>query len=109
MRKTDKKIDKALRIMLTEVCAVAQKNSEGFVWLTHFANYADFPRSLSVVCIYDTENHLADADLDYMRTLIKEKLALVDISMNDIRSQVSFDTEESCTLENNGNWNQRIN
>ncbi len=58
MRKTDKKIDNALIKVLTEVCDIAQENYAGFEWITHFANYNNFPGSLSVVCIYGTNEQL---------------------------------------------------
>ena len=39
MRKTDKKIDNNLRIVLTEVCEIALKEVTGFQWLTHLVDY----------------------------------------------------------------------
>ncbi|WP_165662551.1 hypothetical protein [Oceanimonas sp. MB9] len=108
MRKTDKKIDNAIRVALTEACEVAQDESEGFMWLTHFVNYNSFPGSLSVVCVYDTNAHLAKANLDGMRSLIKKKLASINIDIKDIRRHVSFDTEEKCKIENDGKWQERL-
>jgi hypothetical protein len=43
-----------------------------------------------------------------MRALIKEKLASIDIKMNDSRQQVRFDTEENCNNDNDGKWNKRF-
>lgn len=108
MRKTDKKRDNAIRIALTEVCDVAQEESEGFMWLTHLVNYDAFPGSLSVICVYDTDANLAKADLDDMCSLIKKKLASIDINLRDIRRHVRFDTEEKCRHENNGKWQERL-
>ncbi len=108
MRKTDKKIDKSIRMALTEACDIAQTESEGFTWLTHFVNYDFFPGSLSVVCVYDTDVNLANANLDRMRSLIKDKLNSISINIKDIRQQVSFDTEEKCKAENDGKWNERF-
>ena len=108
MRKTDKKIENALRAALTEACDIAQERYDGFEWLTHFANYDYFPGSLSVVCIYDSNEHLAKSDLDGLRTLIKEKLATIDIKIKDIRQHVRFDTEENCKNENDGKWHERF-
>ena len=59
MRKTDKKIDNQLRRVLTDVCEIALKDIEGFQWLTHLVNYSNFPKSLKVVCVFDTNNNLA--------------------------------------------------
>ena len=108
MRKTDKKRENALRQALTEACETALEKYEGFQWLTHFVNYSDFPASLSIVCVYDTNAHLAKTDKEGMRALIKEKLASIDIKMNDSHQQVRFDTEENCNNDNDGKWNKRF-
>ena len=108
MRKTDKKREDALRQALTEACEIALEKYEGFQWLTHFVNYSDFPASLSIVCVYDTNAHLAKTDKEGMRVLIKEKLASIGIKMKDCRQQVRFDTEEDCDNDNDGRWNERF-
>ena len=108
MKKSDKKIDNALISTLTEVCDIAQERYKGFEWLTHFANYDRFPGSLEVVCIYDTNAHLARTDREGMCSLIKEKLLSIGIKIKDIRKHVSFDTEENCRIEHNGKWNERF-
>ena len=59
MRKTDKKMDNQLRHVLTEVCEVALKDINGFQWLTHVVNYSNFPKSLQVVCVFDTNENLS--------------------------------------------------
>jgi hypothetical protein len=108
MRKTDKKIENALRVVLTEVCDAAQRQYEGFEWLTHFVNYDDFPGSLSVICVYDTNENLSESDLTGVRSLIFEKLIAIDIKLKDVRRQVRFDTEENCKSEHNGKWHERF-
>ena len=108
MRKTDKKIESSLRQALTEVCEKALVKYEGFQWLTHFVSYSDFPASLSIVCVYDTNAHLDETDKEGMRALIKEKLASIDIKMKDCCQQVRFDTEENCNNDNDGKWNERF-
>lgn len=108
MRKTDKKIDNALIEVLTEVCEIAKEKYDGFMWLTHFANYRYFPGSLSVVCVFYTNAQLAKVDKDALRLLIKEKLASIDINIKDISQHVRFDTEENCRNENNGQWQERF-
>ena len=108
MKKTDKKIDNALIRALTEVCDIAQENYDGFKWLTHFANYNNFPSSLSIVCIYGTNEQLKKADVNGLRDLIYEKLLSIGINSKDLRRPVSFDTEENCSSENNGRWDERF-
>ena len=109
MRKTDKKIEKALRGALTDACDMALKKYKGFMWLTHFVNYQNFPDSLSIVCVFDTNEQLSKANEEGLRVIIKNKLASIDINIKDIRKNVSFDTEESCEKENNGKWHERLN
>lgn len=108
MRKTDKKLDNAIRASLTEACDVAQEKSEGFMWLTHLVNYDFFPNSLSVICVYDTDTNLANADVNSMRALIKKHLASIDINLKDINRNIRFDTEERCQEQNQGRWAERL-
>ncbi|MEH6585796.1 MAG: hypothetical protein V7720_04515 [Halioglobus sp.] len=112
MKKSHKKMDNAVRIALTDVCEEALVEVTGFQWLTHFADYSSFPSSLSVVCVFDTDNDLACAlnclNDDYLRDLIKEKLSAANIEIRDIRQHVSFDTEEACKRQNGGKWHERF-
>ena len=108
MRKTDKKIDNALREVLTEVCDIALEDYNGFKWLTHLVNYNNFPGSLAVVCIFDTNLQLKKADVEGLSKLIKLKLLSIDINVTDISRHLTFDTEENCENKNNGNWNERL-
>jgi hypothetical protein len=112
MKKSAKKIDNAVREALTDVCEVALDEVTGFKWITHFANYSSFPGSLSVVCVFDTNNDLSSAlntlKDDYLCNLIKEKLSAADIHIKDMKQHVSFDTEEACENENGGKWHERF-
>ncbi len=108
MKKTDKKTENRIREVLTDVCELALDQFAGFSWLTHFANYNDFPNSLSVLCVYETNEQLEAADRDALRTLIKDKLASMGVHLKDIRQRVSFDTEEECSRNNDGNWTERL-
>ncbi|MBQ0721170.1 MAG: Fis family transcriptional regulator [Gammaproteobacteria bacterium] len=112
MKKTDKKIEKAITQALTEVCGVALDEVAGFEWLTHIVNYSRFPGSLSVVCIFATDSDLTRALLakhdDFLRSLIADKLSAVGIVMKDMARQVSFDSEEACAAEHGGRWQERL-
>jgi len=112
VKKTDKKYEKAIRAALTEACDIALDEVPGFKWLTHKASYSRFPDSLSVVCIFDTKSELASALLTqqdgFLRSVIREKLSAVGITLKDMARQVSFDTEEACTLEHGGRWQERL-
>ena len=112
MRKTDKKIDNQLRLVLTEVCEVALKNIDGFQWLTHLVNYANFPSSLKVVCVFDTNENLArclsgasPADLS---ALIQAQLLVANVKVTDIVDHIYYDTEQDCASQHNGQWKDRL-
>ena len=113
MRKTDKKLENTLIAALTEVCEAALEAFDGFQWLTHFVNYSHFPSSLTIVCIFDTNENLEKMYRkdkgDAFRYMIKSKLEYIDIGVKNISSHVKFDTEEKCKKENDGKWNERFN
>lgn len=109
MKKTDKKIDNAIRGALTEVCDKALEEHDGFMWLTHRVDYQNIPASLSVVCVFDTNEQLSNAHVDDLRVIIKDKLASIAILIKDSRQAIRFDTEENCIKEHKGNWQQRLN
>lgn len=112
MRKSDKKMENQLRIVLTEVCESALKNCYGFVWLTHFINYSNFPKSLKVTCIFDTNDNLAKfTDSNSHRklgSLIEKKLFGIGINLKNITNHISYDTEEDCEKNNDGKWTKRL-
>ena len=112
MKKSDKKIENSIREALTAVCELALEDVAGFKWITHFVNYNDFPDSLSVVCVFDTDDALACVvsthQDDYLRTLIREKLDAAGIPIASMRQQVSFDTEEACNNQHDGKWHLRF-
>ncbi len=102
MRKTDKKIEAAIVAALTDVCELALIEVANFQWITHFVDYRQFPESLLVVCVFDTQANLAAAlkagTDEYLYQQIKAKLAEQNIPIKHIRKQVKFDSEEL------GNW-----
>jgi len=112
MRKTDKKIDNQLRVLLTDVCESALEEVNGFEWLTHVVNYDDFPRSLKIICVFDTNTNLSDylhaETKTYFHTSIKTALDKVDIKLKNLANHILFDTEENCDKQHNGNWAMRL-
>ena len=112
MRKTDKKIDNQLRLALTDVCDTALKEIDGFRWLTHMVNYLNFPGSLNVVCVFETNDQLATFKTDEnerkLTALIQMKLNAIGIKFKNVAKHVSYDTEENCDKEHNGNWANRL-
>lgn len=112
MRKSDKKIENQIIAALKGACELALDNIDGFVWLTHFVDYSSFPKSLAVVCVFDTNENksklFSSHSEKYLCSLINENLLAVGIQLKDVRKHVSFDTEEDCEKENNGKWNERF-
>ncbi len=87
MRKTDKKFDNQLKLLLTEVCETALKEVDGFQWLTHTVNYSNFPKSLKVVCVFDTDEQLST----FTRNSSKNSLtALIQVKLNEIGVKPTF-------------------
>jgi hypothetical protein len=112
MRKTDNKIDNQLRLVLTDVCETALKEIDGFQWLTHLVNYSHFPKSLKVVCIFDTNenlsNFMSNGSRKDLESLIQLKLAGISVNVKNVSDHIAYDTEQNCEHEHNGNWAERL-
>ena len=112
MTKTNKKIDKQICQRLTNACETAKQQVQGFQWLTHLVDYNQFPDSLSIICIFATKAELEQARQQvkdqFIVSLIKNELEQINVRFKDISHHVSFDTEEACEAEHNGNWQQRF-
>ena len=112
MRKTDKKIDNQIRAKLTDVCELALKEYSGFQWLTHLVNYSNFPKSLQIICVFDSNESLtnfkADNSEQILLALIEKNLIQLNINLNNIKKHIRFDTEENCIKSHNGNWAKRL-
>jgi hypothetical protein len=87
MRKSDKKLENAIRLQLTEVCEFALENTQGFLWLTHTADFKRFPNSLEVRCVFAEDCLQAAVENTPLNELIKQKLkcASIDIQNRQIR------------------------
>lgn len=112
MRKQDKKLDKQLRRVLTEVCETALKDTDGFKWLTHTVNYSRFPSSLKVVCVFDSNDQLLSFGeskrKNSLSCLIQIKLESIGVKFKNVSKHVVYDTEENCAKLNDGNWASRL-
>ena len=99
MTKSDKKTEKSIILALTNVCEIALETVEGFQWITHNVNYNDFPRSLSILCVFDNHESLLPAKVSekhtHLKNQIQKELAAQNIHIHNINTVVRFDTEES--------------
>jgi len=98
MKKTEKKLEKSIINSLTTVCETAKIEVRGFEWLTHTVDYNNFPKSLMIYCIFDTEDDIRNA-IDAGGTtliiqLIKKEFSLLSINTSNIASNVLFKTED---------------
>lgn len=91
MIKTHKKIDNAICLALTQLCEEKLKKIDGFQWITHTANYKQFPSSLQVTCIFDNEASLVTINKAPLRQAIQQQLAKLDIAIT--LQKISFDTQ----------------
>lgn len=112
MKKTVKKLDDNVVKALTIVCEIAKQDIVGFQWLTHSANYANFPVSLVITCVFDTNQSLENAKISLqeivLRKQIHKQLLKAGILLKDVRRHVFFDTEEACLLDHSGSWKRRL-
>ena len=110
--KVQKRLDKAIRLTLTDVCKQALNDIAGFQWLTHQADYSDFPSSLVITCVFETEEECIQAERSgnsrKLQKLIQSKLLKIGVKFTAINSQVRFDSEEACNQQHTGDWKQRL-
>ena len=112
MRKSDKKTEKTLVDALREACEQLLEGVEGFIWLTHFCDHSDFPASLTIVCVFDSNENLTRMlqtdEGSGLIALLNQRLGLAGIEIHDIKAHIQFDTEQACQEEHNGKWKLRF-
>ncbi|MCL1049048.1 Fis family transcriptional regulator [Shewanella abyssi] len=98
MKKSDKKIENAIRISLTEVCESLKGEVSGFEWLCHRVDFSNVNQSLKVTFMFATNQSLREAKLrlqtDEMANLACHALAKHNIQITNAAKQFVFDTEE---------------
>ena len=112
LNKTTKKIDDNICKALTIVCESEKTNIDGFIWLTHRANYTNFPASLIVTCVFDIDAEVKalpdNKHGEKLMNSIQKQLLKVGVVAKNIRQNVHFDSEESCLREHQGKWENRL-
>jgi hypothetical protein len=97
--KTQKKTDNNIRLALTDACEIFLDDIPGFQWLTHQADYSNFPASLSITCVFDTDKSQQQAcqndNATTMQNIIQAKLLKIGVKLNSPKQQVMFDSEET--------------
>jgi hypothetical protein len=91
-------VERELIRTLTRACETAKSEIIGFQWLTHDVDYQQFPQSLVVTWMFDSETHkvqaLASSDKSRMRELTLAAFEEVGISVADIAAHVAFSVEQ---------------
>jgi hypothetical protein len=112
LTKTTQKLDDNICKALTIACESSLHTIEGFTWLTHRANYTNFPASLIVTCVFETEEHIAQIKTDQLdvdfRKSIQTQLLKVGVIIKNLNQNIQFDSEEACNIHHQGQWNERL-
>jgi len=87
-------IERELIRSLTTACETAKSEIVGFQWLTHDVDYEQFPQSLVVTWMFDSEAHKAGSDKARMQALTQTAFDEVGISVSTIASHVAFSVEQ---------------
>ncbi len=93
---------------------MALESVPDFKWLTHYAQWDNFPASLRVVCIFNTDAGVTSAQDKEYEQLLRKAVQLnllkagINIKVKDIRHTLILDSEESCDRDNEGNWKARL-
>ena len=112
LNKTCQKIDNNICKALTIACEMSLHEIPSFVWLTHRANYTNFPASLVVTCVFETEVEIdemkAQQQDELLRNTILKQLLKIGVVMKNGRQQIHFDSEEACLQYHQGEWSLRL-
>jgi len=112
LSKTNQKIDNNVCKALTIACESSLHEVTGFVWLTHRANYTNFPASLIITCVFNTNEEIDAMKAlnhdDFLRDSIQQQLLKVGVVVKNIKNTVHFDSEEACQHKHQGEWSTRL-
>ena len=112
LNKTTQKLDNNVCKALTIACENSLHDISGFRWLTHRANYTNFPASLVVTCVFNTDAEvmaMKEGKFDeQFRKTIQKQLLKVGVVLKNVRQNVHFDSEASCQREHQGQWADRL-
>lgn len=110
LSKTQKKTDNNICRALTQVCENDLKTIDGFSWVTHQANYSNFPASLIVTCVFDSDEKKETAEKNRVtiQQIIQNKLLKIGVRLVNAAIQIRFDSEESCKRADEGSWQKRL-
>lgn len=105
-------IERELVRALTRACETAKSEIPGFEWLTHRVDYQQFPASLMVTWVFDSDTSMNTAIGSQAKGRI-EGLTLaafeeIGIVVTNAATHVAFDSQERCTSVHGGDWDARL-
>ncbi|MEW6989724.1 Fis family transcriptional regulator [Colwelliaceae bacterium 6441] len=112
LTKTTQKLDNNICKALTIACEESLHTIEGFCWLTHRANYTNFPASLVVTCVFETQRDIENIKESPLATSFKKniqkQLLKVGVIIKNMDKNIHFDSEEACEIQHQGQWDERL-
>lgn len=112
LSKTNQKIDNNVCKALTIACESSLHEVAGFAWLTHRANYTNFPGSLVVTCVFNTDEEITAMKAlqqdELLRAAIQKQLLKIGVVVKNIKHCVRFDSEQACDRQHDGQWADRL-
>ena len=112
LSKTNQKIDNNICKALTIACESSLHEVAGFLWLSHRANYTNFPGSLVVTCVFNTDEEVATMKAaqqdELLRAAIQKQLLKIGVVVKNIKQCVRFDSEQACDRQHDGQWAERL-
>jgi hypothetical protein len=112
LTKTTQKLDNNICKALTIACENSLHTIDGFCWLTHRANYTNFPASLIVTCVFETESDIEKMKAnDLAKSLqqdIQKQLLKIGVIVKNVNQSIHFDSEEACQKSHGGQWDKRL-
>jgi hypothetical protein len=106
-------IERELVRALTRACETAKCEIPGFEWLTHRVDFNQFPASLRVTWVFDSDASMNAAigsqDKHRMEALALAAFEDVGIAVANAAAHVQFDSQERCESIHGGNWEARLN
>ena len=79
---------------------------------SYTVNYAQFPQSLKVICVFETLEELTtfleSEQYNLLNIRVRRELTTLDVSLKPNVKIVVYDTEEMCEQEHQNNWAKRL-
>lgn len=107
-----RQLDKALVRSLTTACETAMAEIPGFSWVTHEVVWSDFPASLRLIWVFETDADISRAlSQGADQRLLALSAAALDeagVRVPKITAIVSFDSEQACQQGDQGDWRAQL-